>query len=379
MKHRVIAVGALVASIGVFTTLDAHAQQRQNNPGQGQNQQQQQPQQVTLPPALQAAVNSGNADQVSRAIATLSAGNPQQAATLATQVVTVAERMLNSNPQAAIQAATAAVETIRANPVQQAAPQQTETVLVTAARVFISPTAQQVAPVAAANLAMSTVAAASTTNNPTVVASVSVQAITVAERVLSTAPAVAVQLATNAMQNVRADTVTQGAPTQVLQVVTTAARIIVNPDAQRVAPQQVATMATTAAQVVSSPAVYQISPSTAIQVMANSYTAVTSQAVVTAAPEAKQSVTQTLNVASNATSLSQSNPANGVQVNEILGGRVPAQPRLDVAGGPNTPNTPNGPPTTTPNTDRPSQNPAQDRVPDVVTLPDKVFTNASPS
>ncbi|MBP2316406.1 hypothetical protein [Azospirillum soli] len=290
MKHRVIAVGALVASIGVFTTLDAHAQQRQNNPGQGQNQQQQ-PQQVTLPPALQAAVNSGNADQVSRAIATLSAGNPQQAATLATQVVTVAERMLNSNPQAAIQAAAAAVETIRSTTVQTSA------------------------------------------------------------------------------------------PTQALEVVTTAARIIVNPDAQRVAPLAVAGMATAVVQVVSSPAVYQISPSTAIQVMANSYAAVTSQAVVTAAPGATQAVAQSITQASSTTVLNQVNPANSGQTLAILEGKVAPVAKLETGGNqsPNTPNTPNGPPTTTPNTDRPSNNPAQDRVPDTVTLPDKVFTNASPS
>jgi hypothetical protein len=55
-----------------------------------------------LPPALRAAVMSGNQQAVSAVIATLSAGNPQMAATLAASVLTAAEQLLASNPTLAV-------------------------------------------------------------------------------------------------------------------------------------------------------------------------------------------------------------------------------------------------------------------------------------
>ena len=90
---------------------------------------------VSLPPALRAAVMSGNAQAVSQAINTLSGGNPQRAADLANLVVTAAEQMLSVNPQAAMAAAGAAVETVRNTTVQTSGPTQTQSVLTTAARV----------------------------------------------------------------------------------------------------------------------------------------------------------------------------------------------------------------------------------------------------
>jgi hypothetical protein len=64
---------------------------------------------ANLPPALRAAVQSGNTSAVTQAINTLSGGNPTQAAALAAQVAAAAEAMMATNPQAALNAASAAV------------------------------------------------------------------------------------------------------------------------------------------------------------------------------------------------------------------------------------------------------------------------------
>ncbi|MFD2264725.1 hypothetical protein ACFSM5_17605 [Lacibacterium aquatile] len=121
--------------------------------------------QIQLPPALQASVQSGNAQAIQQAIMTLSAGNPTQAANLAAAVVARAEQLLATNPQAAVAAAGAALDVVAALPVQTAGPQATLTTVTTAARIFAAPQAQQVAP---QEVAQNTVKATQIVANPTV-------------------------------------------------------------------------------------------------------------------------------------------------------------------------------------------------------------------
>ena len=54
-----------------------------------------------LPPALRAALLSGNAAQIEAAINTLSGGNAQQQAVFAAQVATAAQALVVTNPAAA--------------------------------------------------------------------------------------------------------------------------------------------------------------------------------------------------------------------------------------------------------------------------------------
>ncbi len=119
------------------------AQVAQNSSGLSQ---QQLAQATALPPALQAAINSGNANAVTQAITVLSAGNPQRAALLAQQAVAAAERLLPVNPNAAVAVAGATLQIVNQLQVQNAAPPQVLQTLTTAARIFVSPAAQAVAP-----------------------------------------------------------------------------------------------------------------------------------------------------------------------------------------------------------------------------------------
>lgn len=140
-------------------------QTAQNASGLSQQQLAQASTQAALPPALQAAVNSGNAQQIQQAIQVLSGGNPQRAAVLAQQVVTRAEQILATNPQAAVNAAAAALQVVANLPVQTTAPSETLQTTVIAARIFVNPAAQRVAPETVANGAAS---AARIVSNPTV-------------------------------------------------------------------------------------------------------------------------------------------------------------------------------------------------------------------
>lgn len=123
----------------------------QNASGLSQQQLAQAPTSTALPPALQAAVAGGNTQQIQQAIQTLSGGNPQRAAVLAQQVVTRAEQILATNPQAAVNAAAAAVQIVANLPVQTTAPAETLQTTVIAARIFVNPAAQRVAPETVAN------------------------------------------------------------------------------------------------------------------------------------------------------------------------------------------------------------------------------------
>lgn len=300
---------ALVAGTAPMLLAPAMAQAQQATQAAGLN---------SLPPALRAAVTSGNGSVVTQVINTLSGGSPQRAAQLADQVIRVAEQMLSTNPQAAIAVAGAAVETVRNAPVQTSSPQQTQSVVTIAARIFVSPPAIQVAPIQAAALATNTLQVAITTNNSVLVASVAQSAVSTAEQIVQNDPAAAVQLASQSVQAVGQTQVTQAAPQQTMDVATAAARIIVQPAVQQASPQTVASVAIAVTQAVTNPAVYQSSPQAAVAAMSSAYSAASSQSVVTAAPQTVSTVTANLNQASNNTALSQSNPTNAAQVNAIL-------------------------------------------------------------
>lgn len=115
-----------------------------------------------IPPALRAAIASGNAQAVTQVIQTLSAGNPQRTAALAALAVAAAERMVVTNPQAAIAVAGAAVAVVSSTPVYASAPDQTSTILTVAARIMVRPEVQRIAPEAVANLSVAVVTLAST-------------------------------------------------------------------------------------------------------------------------------------------------------------------------------------------------------------------------
>lgn len=304
---------------------------------------------ATLPPALRAAFVSGNAQQMSAAINTLSGGNPQRAAALASQVVVAAEASLATNPQVAIQAAAAAVEAVRTTPVLTSSPQQTENVLTRAARIYVSPAVQRTAPQLAASVASSSMTIASQTGNSTLIANMAVQSMVVAESVLATNPAAAVQLAGQATRSVGSSAaVQQTAPQQSMSVATSAARIIVNPGAQRVAPEAVAAMTVSVTSVVSNPTVYQSSPTAAVQVMANAFAASNSAAITASSPGTTVAVTQAINNASANTTLNNVNTSNASQMNEILAKNVPAQQTAPQTGtGGTVANTPQQNTTTT--------------------------------
>ncbi len=225
---RVIAVTALTAigTAGLSAPM-AMAQQRGDN-ASGEAV-------ANMPPALKAAVLSGNPDAIKQAIATLSGSDSSRAATLADQVVRAAEQLFTVNPKGAIQIAQVAVSTIQATQVQQAAPQQTQNVITTAARLFINPAAQTAAPDATAQLAMATVQAASTTNNAALAASTAGQAVGLAQNMLSSNAATAIQIVGVAVQLIKQDSVVNGAATQAMEVAVAAARVIVRPEAQGVA------------------------------------------------------------------------------------------------------------------------------------------------
>lgn len=163
-------------------------------------------QQQVLPPALQAAINSGNAAAIAQVIATLSGGNPERAAQLAGQTMAAAERLLATNPAAAVAIANAAMNVISANPTASMA--QTSSAMSIAARIMVSPAVMQLAPQAAAQLATSTMAVAQNpvvqASLPTVSAAVTASVSTVSTNpsVVAAVPQVAQQLAT-AVQTVQ--------------------------------------------------------------------------------------------------------------------------------------------------------------------------------
>lgn len=136
---------------------------------------------ASLPPALRAAVLTGNESSIISAINTLSAGNAQSKANLAQSVAGAGEQLSATNPQAAVAAASAAVKSVSTAATQVAAPQQVLAILASAARIAVSPTIQAVAPTQVAQLATNAVTVATATNNPTAIATAANAAVQVAQ------------------------------------------------------------------------------------------------------------------------------------------------------------------------------------------------------
>lgn len=273
---------------------------------------------IPLPPALSAAIQSGNPAAVSQVINTLAGGNSQRAAQLAAATIAQAEKMFAVSPKAALLIAGAVVTIVNAGTIQNAAPAQTESVLITAARMFVNPVAQKVAPDTTAQLALSTIQAASSTNNKTLSVNIANQAASTAEKILSVNPAAAVQLASAALQAVKTQSTIDANSSQVLQVAVTVSRIIANPDAQNAAPGIVAAMSVSVASLASNPVIQQAGPTVALSVLANAYTAVSSQTVSSASPDSKTSVVDILKTSAKDLVLNTTDSAWNSQVNEIL-------------------------------------------------------------
>lgn len=301
-----VAAGLMAATLNT----SAFAQQRNNNPSQ-------QPGAIqALPPALNAAMLSGNQDAISAAIQTLSGGNPQRAAQLSEQVVTAAEKLLTTNPQAAIAAVSAALGNIRTI-TAAAARAQTESVVIIASRILGAPGVQQFSAQAAA-LSANVLAAVSAVNNPTVQANVAAQVVAVAEKLVQTQPAAALDLAAMAVQVVKTAQVVNAAPQSSLGVVTVAARILVNPQVQGLNPSLAGSIAADAVQVVTNPAVFAAGPQAALAVASNAYAVASSPAVAAANPNALRSLVETLVLASKDNRLEQLFAETGAEINKIL-------------------------------------------------------------
>jgi hypothetical protein len=181
------AIAALALSLGVIAGT-AHAQQPQVI-GQAPT-----GTVAPLPPALQAAVLSGNPAIITQAINVLSGGDAARLLALANQVVQTAERLLATNPQAAVAAAGAAVGVTKSNAVQTASPQQTMNVIDIASRIFVAPTAQQASPQIAAAGALD------------------VGQVSASPAVYSSNPAAAVQVMANAYAVVQSPTIRSAVP-----------------------------------------------------------------------------------------------------------------------------------------------------------------------
>lgn len=276
-----------------------------------------------LPPALKAALLSGNAKAVTQAIATLSGGNPERAATLAGQVMTAAENLVATNPRAALQAASAAVEIIKMGSVNKAAPSASASVLTAAARIFVNPQVQRINPSAATALALNTVNVASTLGNATLSASIASQAVGTAQAVAATDPASAALLASAAIMVAQSPEVAAAQPAQAANIASVASRIIILPEVQRNSPSIAADIAQNIVRIVTNPAVYQISPQGAIQSMANAYATVTSSEVSSAVPAAAQNLAQALRTAQNNPQLIAISQENGTQIADILNKPAP--------------------------------------------------------
>jgi dihydroxyacetone kinase-like predicted kinase len=165
-----------------------------------------------VPPALRAAILSGNSNAIIAAINTLSAGNPTLAANLAAQTASFAESMIATNPQAAVSAAQAAVNIVSNGSVQNSAPAAANNVAAIAARIVVNPAAILVAPQQAAAVAVQAVQ----------VATVPV--------VYQANPAASVQVATNSYTTVNNPAVMAASPTAAQQVTSTINQASSNPN-----------------------------------------------------------------------------------------------------------------------------------------------------
>lgn len=119
-------------------------------------------QQSQLPPALKAALYSGNAAAIKAALSTLSGGDAKKLATLTGQVATEAEKLLRTNPQAALNGLSAVLDIVNTSAFKTANPQAAAQAAAAAGRIIVSPAAQQQASLQVAGL-ITTVTAIVTT------------------------------------------------------------------------------------------------------------------------------------------------------------------------------------------------------------------------
>jgi hypothetical protein len=141
---RSVGVAFLVSTafVGAYGTTTAFAQSAGQSAGIAQ-----------LPPALRAALLAGNSNAIQQAIQTLSGGNATREANLAQQVAAVAEGLVQTNPQAALAAAQAAVNIVSNSPVQNSAPAAANNVAAIAARIVVRPEVIRVSPAQVAQVA----------------------------------------------------------------------------------------------------------------------------------------------------------------------------------------------------------------------------------
>ncbi|TAD86960.1 MAG: hypothetical protein EAZ99_19120 [Alphaproteobacteria bacterium] len=231
-----------------------------------------------------------------------------------------AEAILNANPQQAITVARQILQQARAALQANVNPAAAQQLLTTAARIFASPAAQRVQAETVGELATLTVQIAQTALPPAAVASIAGAAVTTAERLLATSPNTAVDLAGVALQAVQSQPPQQAAPQQSLNVAVVAARILVAPTASVVTPERRAGVMTQVVALATSPVVYAASPTNALQAMANAYTASRAADMLAASPGTSQALTQQLTQFSADSNASQVNPSNSAQVGQILGG-----------------------------------------------------------
>ena len=284
---------------------------------------------ATLPPALIAAINSGNADMVRVLIQRLSAGRPPEAARLAAQVVMAAERIATTNPVLAVRVVAAALPVLEQPAIGRVAPNEASAAVSAAMRLISSPAILAAQPEQVAALGLSAANVAGSLGNPSLSASVANGLATVSERLPNAQPAMAAQLAARAMEVASQPSVLTAAPQQAMQVATIVARVVVNPSVQRAAPQLVASVAVGMAAMVTTPAVYQASPSAALAVMTAANAATQAPAVAAAVPSAAQSVASTLSMAAASTLINAANPAAAAQINALLESpRAPDEPSL---------------------------------------------------
>jgi len=150
MKIKTIITASLIALSPV-----PFAVQAQTPPGATQ----------PLPPALQAALLSGNVAAIEQAINVLSGGNPQRQAQLAQQVANAAERLVATNPGVAAAGALAAARVANQPAVIAASPVVAARIAQQSSQVASSPAVMAAAPTVAAQTVQS---AALLVSNPQV-------------------------------------------------------------------------------------------------------------------------------------------------------------------------------------------------------------------
>jgi hypothetical protein len=228
---------------------------------------------VNLPPALQAAINSGDPNAISRTIATLSAGNPVRAIGLIDQTLYAAEGMLTTSPALGIKATLAAAQGAEQPSVCAANAAQCFEVVTTIARIANNMTVRRVDPANSIAIAKINLDIAAHTQNASLIGVVATEALNLAEALLSIVPASAVGLSLDALTNVSfVSNVLQ--PQVTLTAVLNASRVAVSGIALSSSPSQCASIGRLVMQMLEKQVIYQASPVAAQAAMSNAARAI---------------------------------------------------------------------------------------------------------